>query len=193
MNTKLREMLNERKKNKERGNSLVVYVLWMPLLFGSFGVAVDGAIGIYTNSTLQSAMDTGTQSALSRATNPGTGGNTTANPQLTTNNAHNYFIQLYDANRTDTGANNKNPFLICQTSAAAMDTGDSYAKLITSAPSHCGWTENSFTYDQNQARKTIDLTTRVTEKSAPVFIHVLGIKQVTYHLTSSARVTYAYG
>lgn len=186
-------MLTERKQHREKGNSLVVYVLWMPLLFGSFGVAVDSAIGIYTNSTLQSAMDTGTQSALSRATNPGTGGNTTANPQLTSTNAHNYFIQFYDANRTDTGSNNKNPFLICQTSVAPKDTGDSYAKLITNAPSRCAWTENSFSVAQNQSKKTIDMTTRVTEKSAPVFIHILGIKQVTYHLTSSARVTYAYG
>lgn len=184
MSNRFIELLQERKLSREKGNSLVVYVLWMPLLFGSFGVAVDMAVGTYTNTTLQSALDTGTQSALSRATNPGTGGNKTANPQLTSAKAHEYFVSFYDANRTDTGANNKNPFLKCQTTAV------SGGKLVT-PPSRCRWTEDSFRVVQSG--RTIDMTTTVNEISSPIFIHILNIHDVNYKLTSSARVTYAVG
>lgn len=167
---------------KEQANSIVVYVLLFPVLFGAFGVSVDLAIGTYTNTNLQSGLDTATQSALSRAVNPGTGGNVTANPRLTEEQTRDYIIDFYDTNRTDTANSNENPFLRCQTTA--NESG-----VLVTPPSGCGWTENSYTF--NISGNVLETSIEVYEVSAPVFITLFGIEEIKYTITSSARTTFA--
>ena len=171
-----------RQKRDEGGNSIIIYVLLFPVVFGVFGVAVDLAVGTYTNTNLQSGLDTATQSALSRASNPGTNGNITVNPKLTKDAAHQYIVDYYDVNRTDSSNSNENPFIICQTVAGPE------GKLVK-PDSGCAWTENSYSF--TIAAKTLNTKIELYETSKPVFIHIIGITEIKYTISSSARTTYA--
>jgi len=182
----------ERKSNKEKANSIVVYVMLFPVIFGAFGSAVDLAIGTYTQTSLQSSLDGATQSALSRASNPGTNGNTTFTPKLTSAQAHTYIVDYYDANRK-TSTNNSVPFIKCQTSPYKGGT-------FVQPPSGCGWTEQSYTYttyvNRSAGRGTgiqLVTTVQVYEASHTVFLSIVGINQINYTIKSSARTTFATG
>ena len=183
----LKSFLKERKSKRESGSTLVLYIMWMPLLIGVFGVGVDSAIGAYTQSTLQSSLDTATQSALSRAVNPGTNGNTTFKPKLTTEAARNYTISFYDTNRSG----GENPFLQCQTSimTPSEDAEITYRDFkFVSPPSGCGYTEGTFR--MTTSGNKVELTTNVLETSSTVFLHAIGVPELKYNITSSARVTH---
>lgn len=181
----LRSLIEKRKNARETANSLVLYVLWMPLMFGVFGVAVDSAVATYTVATLQSGLDTATQSALARSSNPGTGSNTTTKPSLTQAQARTYTINFYDANRS----NGKNSFIHCQKNAIS-GTGSTTVKFIT-PPSGCGWTETSFSY--KPVGNAVELKTSIIEETGTVFLYTLGIKDLKFPVTSSARTTYEIG
>lgn len=182
-----RKLLTERRKTREKGNSLVLYILWMPLLFGSFGVAVDSAVAIYTASTLQSGLDTAAQSALSRAVNPGTGENTSLTPQLTYEAARDYTIAFYDANRSE----GKNPFIKCQTSLVLPSDGSSGTAMLVRPPSGCAWTQLSYGLTPTPNGAEVNVT--ITEQSGTVFMHMVGVSELKYKISSSARVTYEIG
>lgn len=165
---------------KEDGNSLVVTLLLFPVMFAVFGVAVDHTIATYTQATLQSALDNGAQSALSRALNPGEAGNTTLAPKLTYPAAQNYFRQFYDQNRSAKN-DDSNPFLACQTEATKGE--------LIMGPSGCGWTEQKF--DFFATGNTLRLDSRVYEESHPIFIKVFGVDRIKYTLETSSRTTFA--
>lgn len=187
---KVRDYLTKRRNHKEKGNTLVLYIMWMPLILGAFGVAVDGTIGTYTVSTLQSGLDTATQSALSRATNPGTNNNTTFKPELTEQAAQNYTLSFYDANRS----NGKNPFIICQKTITQPDksNGQVYNNIhLVTPPSGCSYTQANFAV--KTVGNTVTLTTTIVEQSDTIFLPIIGIDHLEYDVTSSARVTYAKG
>jgi hypothetical protein len=179
---RLRNLITKRKKNKEDANTLVMYIMLFPVIFSAFGVSVDLAIGTYTNTNLQSALDTATQSSLSRAVNPGTNGNTLFSPSLTSDAAHQYITDFYDKNRTDISNDNENPFIRCQTTPIAG------ASLVT-PPSGCAWSENS--YNLGITGNVLQADVEIYEESSPVFLGMVGVDAIKYTITSSARTTYA--
>jgi len=185
----IRDYINKRKETRGHGNTLILYIMWMPLLIGVFGVAVDSAVAVYTQSTLQSGLDTATQSALSRAVNPGTNVNKTLKPNLTLKAARDYTIEFYDANR----ANGKNPFVKCQNSLTKLQgPGAVYTdyKLVTPA-SGCAWTEGTFRMKTDGTN--VEVTANIVETSQTLFLKLIGIDQFTYNVTSSARVSFEKG
>lgn len=187
---KVRDYLTKRRNHKEKGNTLVLYIMWMPLIMGAFGVAVDGTVGTYTVSTLHSGLDTATQSALSRATNPGTNNNTTFKPELTQQAAQYYTTAFYDANRS----NGKNPFIICQKTITQPDKsqGQVYNNIqLITPPSGCAYTQANFSI--NNVGNTVVLNTTIVEQSHTLFLPIIGIDHLEYDVVSSARVTYARG
>jgi Flp pilus assembly protein TadG len=172
---------HQAKKDKEAGNSLIVTLLLFPVMFAAFGTSVDLSIAVYTQSTLQSSLDTGAQSALSRALNPGQVGNTTLAPRLTRDAARSYLIQFYDLNRSNTN-DNSNPFLKCQKRATGGGT-------YVNPTSGCGFTLKNFAFSVSGNRLTLNAT--VYETSHTIFIHTVGVKEVKYTIQTSARTTFA--
>jgi len=181
MNLKrLRNLVAERKKNKEDASVLIIYMMLFPVIFAAFGVSVDLAIGTYTNTNLQSALDTATQSSLSRAVNPGTNGNTSFTPRLTAESARSYMIDYYDGNRTSVG--NENPFIRCQSKPKV-------GSVLVTPPSGCAWSQNSFGF--GISGNVLEVNVEVYEESKPVFLNMIGVDTIKYTITSSARTTYA--
>lgn len=179
----LQKLRGSRKNFKENGDSLIVTLLLFPVIFASFGVAVDYAIGTYTQATLQSALDTGAQSALSRAINPGEVGNQTLAPRLTTDAAKSYYRDFYDRNRSNVN-DNSNPFLKCQNSP-------SFNGILIVGSSGCGYTELYFNFNITGDQLTLDA--KVYEESNTVFINMLGIDVVKYTISTSTRTTFEIG
>lgn len=179
---RLRNLVARRKKSKEDANTFIIYIMLFPVIFSAFGVSVDLAIGTYTNTNLQSALDTATQSSLSRAVNPGTNGNTSFSPSLTSDAAHQYITDFYDKNRTDISNDRENPFLRCQNTPIAG------AQLVI-PPSGCAWSEKSYTL--NITGNVLQANVEVYEESEPVFLGMIGVETIKYTITSSARTTYA--
>lgn len=189
--TKIKDLLIKRHQHKESASTLILYVLWMPLLVVIFGLAVDVSIATYTQASLQSGLDAATQSSLSRAVNPGVKGNVTNSPYLTTAAAHTYFNEFYDINRSK----GKNPFIVCQTSPTIPSPGSGAiigtgVKLIN-PPSRCDWTETNFKLILNS--KSATLNTDVFEESHTTFIYMIGVPILKYNISSVATSTYAIG
>lgn len=187
-------MLNKLKKYKqtkhspqrENGNALVMYIMAFPVVFSFFGLAVDATLATYTQTSLQSNLDAAVQSTLSRAVNPGEAGNLATQPTLTLEQAHQYAVNIYDANRIGTG---EQPFIQCQTSpVVSPGAHGSYARLIN-PPSGCDWTETSFMFLDSGGNLNIEMS--VTETSKTVFLQFLSIDHFTYNITSEARTSYA--
>lgn len=181
----LKELIKKRKDSKEVANSFILYIMWMPLLFGVFGVATDSSIATYTTATIQSGLDASTQSALSRAANPGTGENKSRSPLLSKDKARELTAAYYDTNRKS----GKNPFIQCQTSGAKAPSGG-YSKFVV-PPSGCGWTETAFSYSVSGRAVTLNLA--IIEKTSTVFMKTIGINSLTFEISSSARTTYEIG
>jgi Flp pilus assembly protein TadG len=185
MLSRIKSLIEKRKGNEESGSAMIIFIMWMPIILGTFGLSVDMAIATYTSTTLQSALDTATQSSLSRAANPGLEGNTTVNPRLTAEKGHEYLVTYYNINRQDAKGTNKNPFLRCQGTVA-----EGGGKLVRPSTG-CAWTENS--YSVSTVGRVTEMNVRVVEKSTSIFIKIIGFETITYGLESSARVTYAIG
>jgi Flp pilus assembly protein TadG len=183
---KLREF-KENKRNNEHGNTMVMYIMLFPLIFGIFGVAVDTTVATYTQSSLQSNLDGATQSALSRATNPGTTANTTNRPLLTSEQARTYIIQIYDTNRIGT---KEQPFVKCQTSIAKKNITYASPTLVT-PPSGCKWTQGEYKFTNYGGQISVSMS--VVEKSSTIFSQIIGINDFTYNIKSDARISYVRG
>lgn len=184
MFNRLKERRN--KNGEESGNTLVLYIMWFPLLMFIFGLAVDSSVATYMNSTLQSSLDAATQSALSRANNPGLDGNSSNKPELTSAKAQSYVNEIYDVNRKP-----KSNFIICQTNVI-QPKNEKFAnpKKITPT-SGCAWTQGNFTLNKHNGQ--ISIQTSIVEQSGTTFMHVLGVDKFTYVIKSEARVTYKVG
>lgn len=176
------------KKNidREDGNSIVIWVMMAPVLFGAFGCSVDLAIGTYMNTALQSGLETSVQTTLASSSNQGSTGKYVASPRLELQEAKDEYRRIYDFNRRMDASANEAPTLICQTSKTAGISG-----TLQQGGSGCPWTEEKFAYVRTSGGVTT-LDVEVFEKSRPMFIQILGFEQIKYHLNGSARLTTSF-
>lgn len=171
----------------EKGNMLVWYVMMFPVFIGAVALAVDVANITAVRASLQVSADAATQGAVSMSQNQANG-----KPRyLSAVDAKNQAVMLYDANRTGmskAGSVKEGiPFLKCQTSSTDEGT------LITPPNSHCGFTMVSFQYSPSgELNKGGYLTMTVQEKADTMFMHFLGLDDLTYTITSTARLTNTY-
>lgn len=178
-----------RVKDKESGNSIVAYVMLFPVVFASFGLAVDTTVATYTQTSLQSNLDAATQSTLSQANNPGQNGNSNYYPGLRSNIAEQTFVNVYDMNRS---GGKEQPFVICQGSVTSTDSIPAGAspRLIRPATG-CSFTLNQFNYRVSGSE--VSLYVNIVEKSKPVFLRYVGVDEFKYNLISESRITYERG
>lgn len=177
------------KRTEESGNTIVLYVLWFPLLFSIFGLAIDTTAATYTNSTLQSALDTATQSALARADNPGLNSNSSTTPTLTSAQSAALIKTTYDNNRRE-----KTGFLICQTAktfSKNITAAEQLSATLVRPASGCNWTQISHKLVKGNGVLTVSMS--IVEQSKPAFLQMLGVKSFTYNIKSEARVTFTNG
>lgn len=173
-----------REERNEEGNSLIIYILLMPVLVLTMGLGIDLAINTYTQNTLQSALDQATQSAVSEANNPTA---TTQSVSLYTDMKVT-VEKIYDANRIGKLAN-----LACQgTSTTPWYSGPLGGSHIT-PPSGCGYNEVSFKIVDtgSGANRTQYLTSEVVEYSKNSFLGMLGLPYQEYIIASQATITRA--
>jgi Flp pilus assembly protein TadG len=159
-----------------------MFFLLMPTLFGAFGLSVDVAVGTYTGTSLQSALDTATQSAVSASNNPAVG----STPGLTASEAQATIYRVYDANRNSSG---KVPFLACQGTDLDYYAGGTPVNPV----SGCGFTETTFTFTPSggSGQNLVEIT--VVEYSHYIFLHMFNMEFQPYEITSSARLTASRG
>lgn len=198
----LNSLRNRLSRNEEGGGMMVLYLLLFPLVFTIFGLAVDTTLATYTQTSIQSNLDAATQSALSRANNPGTHGNKTDKPFLSPEETKSNIIRTYDFNRYDSS---EQPFLRCQTTPmpsnikqgeawkagnGAVLTSDYNAKLVN-PPSRCPWTQTEYVFRTHNNQVSVTMT--VAETSNTLFLNYLGFSEFKYYITSEARITYQQG
>lgn len=176
-------------QSKDNGNTIVLYIMLFPVVFAAFGLAVDTTVATFTQTSLQSNLDAATQSALSRAVNPGAGADTQYRPYLDPTVTLNNTINIYDFNRVGT---KEQPFVQCQTSiTTASETTVVSPRLVTPSGSRCGFTLNDFKIDNTYRYSNLEIN--IVEKSSPIFLRYVGINEFKYNLYSEARITYARG
>lgn len=175
---RLRARVIRSRAEREDGNSIVIWVMMAPVLFGAAGVAVDFSLGSYLNNTLQSGLDASVQSTLSSASNQGLSENGRGTPRLTAEQAKKEYRKVYDFNRRIDAGANESPTLLCQSAAAGGP--------LVNGGSGCNWTEKKFQY--NRTNTTITLNVTVYEESRPVFIQILGFDKIQYNPAAAARL-----
>lgn len=175
-----------RRVDREDGNSIVIWVMLAPVIFGAFGTSTDLAVGSYINSALQTGLDTATQTTLSYASNRGASTGFVAAPRLEVAEAKSEYRRVYDFNRRANAGANEAPTLICQATRTSGITG-----TLQHGGSGCSWTEEQFNYVRRSGG-SMSLRVEVYEKSNPMFIQILGFDHINYHLSSSARIDTAY-
>jgi Flp pilus assembly protein TadG len=171
-------------KRRESEQSEATFILWfmlMPLFLGLMGLGIDVAAANYTKSSLQSALDTATQSAISASRNPPTG----TTPQLTSDQARQLIYQIYDTNRYASG---KAPFLKCQGPNGVPWTE---GQTRVTPPSGCGFTLKAYGYTGANGRNAVNIT--ITEYSSTTFLRFLGINTQKYEIASKAELTRSRG
>lgn len=180
--TTLNNLLEKRLGDPERGNSLVFVVLLMPVFFACFGFAIDIAAATMTTSSLQTNLDSATQSVVSQSRNAYANNR----PGLSATEARNNMIAYYDANRLSGYKNvnktsNNNPFLLCQ--------GVAVAPYNIALPSSCGFKVTSFQYSNTgNLAGGANIRVTVTEKSNTMFLRLIGITELDYSISSDARL-----
>lgn len=167
----------------ERGNMLVWYVFMTPVFLGAVGLAIDASLMASTASSLQTSLDAATQGTVSLSKNQASG-----KPRLSTTEARNSLIRLYDANRSGMYSDRSNsegiPFLICQNSGA---------NTVRGSASNCGFKLTEFRYSPNGGLSNGGyLTVTVQEKADTIFLQVLGFNDLTYTVTSTSRLTNSF-
>lgn len=181
---------------RERGNVLVFYVMMFPVFLALTGLAVDGSIVASTQAQLQSSLDAAVQGTVALSKNQtGTG----ENPRLTYLEAKQNVVRLYDSNRagmySDRSSNTGSvPFLQCQTYERGETGSLPSINLIEPGPiSQCGFQMLPISYSQNGSlRNGGYLTVTVREKASTIFLQFIGINDLTYTVTSTARLTQSY-
>ena len=173
----------------EKGNMLIWYIFMFPVFCGAVGLAVDVANVAAVRASLQVSADAATQGTVALSKNQGSG-----KPRFASaNEAQAAAIKLYDANRSgmsQAGSRYKEgiPFLKCQT-AKAGTTGT----LVNPSSSRCGFTLTEFKYSSTGGLNNGGyLTMTVKEKANTIFLKFLGMNELTYTITSTARLTSTY-
>lgn len=171
----------------EKGNIVVFYVMMMPVFMGAVALAVDFANVTAVRASLQVSADAATQGTVALSKNQAYG-----KPRFTSSaDARAAAIKLYDANRSgmsQAGNIYKEgiPFLKCQTSKS----GDG---ALVNPNSHCGFTLTEFKYSSNGGLGNGGyVTMTVQEKADTIFLNFLGFDDLTYTITSTARLTNTY-
>lgn len=173
----------------EKGNMLIWYIFMLPVFIGAVALAVDVANITSMRTSLQVSADAATQGTVALSKNQ-----TSGKPRFnSTAEAEQAAINLYDANRSGmakAGSRYKEgiPFLKCQTSKST-----SLGTLITPPNSGCGFTLTEFKYSSVGGLNNGGyITMTVQEKADTIFLQFLGMKDLTYTITSTARLTNTY-
>lgn len=171
----------------EKGNILIWYVFMLPVFVSAVGLAVDFSNVSAMRSSLQLSADAATQGTVALSKNQ-----TKEKPRFTSvTEAKKVAIDLYDANRSGMSkagqVKESIPFLKCQTKKSGE------GKLVIPSNSNCGFTLSSFEYSPNGGLKGGGyLTMTVQEKADTIFLRFLGMNDLTYTITSTARLTNTY-
>lgn len=173
----------------EKGNMLIWYIFMLPVFIGAVALAVDVANITAMRTSLQVSADAATQGTVALSKNQASG-----KPRFNSaSEAQQSAIKLYDANRSGmakAGSRYKEsiPFLKCQTSKAS-----SSGTLITPPNSGCGFTLTEFKYSSTGGLNNGGyVTMTVQEKADTIFLQFLGMNDLTYTITSTARLTNTY-
>ena len=168
---------------------LVWYIFMMPVFMGAVALAVDVSNITAMRTSLQVSADAATQGTVALSKNQASG-----KPRFTSSTeAKQSAIKLYDANRSgmakaDSRFKESIPFLQCQTSKAS-----SAGTLVTPPNSKCGFTLTEFKYSSTGGLNNGGyVTLTVQEKADTIFLQFLGMKDLTYTITSTARLTNTY-
>jgi hypothetical protein len=165
----------------DKASMLIWYFLMTPVFISAVGLAIDGSIMAATKSGLQTSLDAATQGTVALYENQKDGGQ----PTLSQAEATQSIIRLYDANRRGTYSGAKAtdgvPFIICQGAGAV------------SAPSGCGFIIKDVKYSREGSLTNNGyLSVTVEEKADTIFLGFLGYDDMTYTVTSTARLTNTY-
>lgn len=173
----------------EKGNMLVWYIFMMPVFMGAVALAVDVSNITAMRTSLQVSADAATQGTVALSKNQASG-----KPRFNSaTEAKQAAIKLYDANRSgmakaDSRFKESIPFLQCQTSKAG-----SAGTLVTPPNSKCGFTLTEFKYSSTGGLNNGGyVTMTVQEKADTIFLQFLGMDELTYTITSTARLTNTY-
>lgn len=173
----------------EKGNILIWYIFMLPVFIGGVALAVDVANITAMRTSLQLSADAATQGTVALSKNQASG-----KPRFTSSSeAKASAIKLYDANRSGmskAGSQYKEsiPFLKCQTVKAS-----SAGTLVTPPNSGCGFTLTEFKYSSTGGLNNGGyITLTVQEKADTIFLQFLGMNDLTYTITSTARLTNTY-
>lgn len=171
----------------EKGNMLVWYVMMLPVFIGAVALAVDVANITAMRTSLQLSADAATQGAVALSKNQASG-----KPRYNTaHEAQTEAIKLYDANRSgmsraDERYKESIPLLKCQNTA-------SEGVIVKPPYSGCGFTLTEFKYSPSGGlNKGGYVTMTVQEKAHTIFLQFLGMDELTYTITSTARLTNTY-
>lgn len=169
----------------EKGNMLIWYIFMLPVFIGAVALAVDVSNITAMRTSLQLSADAATQGTVALSKNQ-----TSGKPRFNSlAEAQQSAINLYDANRSGMAKAGRVkegiPFLKCQT-VRANNTGT----LIIPPNSGCGFTLTEFKYSSTGGLNNGGyVTMTVQEKADTIFLHFLGMNDLTYTVTSTARLT----
>ena len=69
----MRQFIRLFKRDKENGNTFIMYFLLIPVLMGFFGYAVDSGVSYYTRTGMQNALDSAAIAGASQVNYNGSG------------------------------------------------------------------------------------------------------------------------
>lgn len=166
--------------DKESGNAFLMYMLILPVLVFTMGFGMQVSINQYIKTTLQSSMESATQSALSQSQN-----GTSANNNVSIAAGIKEEIRrIYDINRWD-----KLGQLICFNSIPAS-SGSAVGETITPR-SGCKYKEiiSKPTVKSGQLFYSV----QIVEHSKNIFGVVFENSTQTYNIIADARITRSSG
>lgn len=160
-------------ESRESGNTFIYYMLLLPVLFITMSFSMQVSMNQYAKTTLQSALDQATQSALSASNNGG--GRISVSSDVVPK-----IRQVYDANRTSQVYN-----LLCQN----LPEGNSgfYGKKIVSGKSGCQWREGIYQLSFNGTQPVVRYT--LTDYTKNLFATAFRSESQSYNLESKASIT----
>lgn len=197
LKTKRLKIVDSKKKKRfvflnEKGNILIWYLMMFPVFMGGIGLAVDVSNIAAMRASLQASADAATQGAVSMSQNQASG-----KPRFnTTAEAQSAVIKIYDANRSGMSQAGRQkesiPFLKCND--FTLEKGEAFMGTPIKPPiSKCGFILKSFTYSTTGGPNNGGyLTVTVQEKADTIFLQFLGFDDLTYTITSTARLTNTY-
>lgn len=152
------------KRDKENGNTFIMYILLLPVLMGFFGFAVDSGISYYTRTGMQNALDS---AAIAGAT-----GNTVDGGRgVVYDSRGNYVINVVKAKKQ---------------AVAAMKTSLQQYPNLNCTDYNC-YNITATVVDGGAGRGSV-LRLEVKERSKTLFLHIIGQKEQVYTLKSEARI-----